>query len=78
MSNKTILVIVESPAKCKKIEKFLSKRKGNDWIVKASYGHITELKSTLKDSIDIRNNFNPSYQISESKKKVVKVFYPLR
>jgi DNA topoisomerase-1 len=71
MSNKTILVIVESPAKCKKIEKFLSKRKGIDWIVKASFGHITELKSTLEDSIDIKNNFKPSYHISESKKKVV-------
>ena len=71
MNNKTILVIVESPAKCKKIEKFLSKRKGIDWIVKASYGHITELKSSLEDSIDIKNNFKPSYQFSESKQKVV-------
>ena len=71
MNNKTILVIVESPAKCKKIEKFLSKRKGIDWIVKASYGHITELKSSLEDSIDIKNNFKPSYQVSESKQKVV-------
>jgi DNA topoisomerase-1 len=69
---KTILVIVESPAKCKKIEKFLSKRKGITWIVKASFGHINELKPSLKDSIDIKHDFNPSYQISESKKKVVR------
>ena len=68
---KTILVIVESPAKCKKIEKFLSKRKENNWIVKASYGHITELKPSLHESIDIKNNFKPSYQVSESKQKVV-------
>ena len=69
--DKTILVIVESPAKCKKIEKFLSKKKENNWIVKASYGHITELKPSLQDSIDIQNNFKPSYQVSESKQRVV-------
>ena len=71
MSEKTILIIVESPAKCKKIESFLSKRKGTNWIVKASYGHIRELKSSLSSSIDIQNDFKPSYQISESKIKVV-------
>lgn len=67
----TKLVIVESPAKCKKIEKFLSKKKEYNWIVKASYGHITELKESLEDSIDIQNNFKPTYIISSGKKKVV-------
>lgn len=71
MGRNTILVIVESPAKCKKIEKFLSKKKDFDWIVKASYGHITELKPGLKESIDINNNFKPSYQITDSKKKII-------
>lgn len=68
---KDILVIVESPAKCAKIQKFLSKRKGINWIVKASYGHIRELKPRLSESVDIHNNFKPSYQISDSKTKVV-------
>lgn len=72
MSNKTYLVIVESPAKCKKIEKFLSKKKEYNFIVKASYGHITELKEKLSESIDIENKFKPHYIISPGKKKVVK------
>ena len=67
----TKLVIVESPAKCQKIEKFLSKKKEYTWIVKASYGHITELKESLEDSIDVKNNFKPTYIISSGKKKVV-------
>ena len=51
----TTLVIVESPAKCKKIEEYL----GPGYKCMASYGHIRELPS-LKN-IDIENNFNPSY-----------------
>ncbi len=52
------LVIVESPAKAKTIEKFL----GNDYKVMSSYGHIRDLKK--KDfSIDIENNFQPEYEI---------------
>lgn len=51
----TTLVIVESPAKCKKIEQYL----GPGYKCMASYGHIRELPS-LKN-IDIENNFNPSY-----------------
>ena len=59
------LLIVESPAKCKKIEGYL----GNGYKCMASFGHITEL-SGLK-SIDIDNNFTPSYTIMESKKQQI-------
>lgn len=60
------LVIVESPAKAKTIEKFL----GSDFKVMSSYGHIRDLKK--KDfSIDIENNFEPIYEIPTDKKKVV-------
>jgi DNA topoisomerase-1 len=60
------LVIVESPAKAKTIEKFL----GSDFIVSSSFGHIRDLAK--KDfGIDIENNFQPNYQISDDKKKVV-------
>ncbi len=60
------LVIVESPAKAKTIEKFL----GGDFKVMSSYGHIRDLKK--KDfSIDINNNFEPIYEIPADKKKVV-------
>lgn len=60
------LVIVESPAKAKTIEKFL----GSDFKVMSSYGHIRDLKK--KDfSIDLENNFEPIYEIPADKKKVV-------
>ena len=60
------LVIVESPAKAKTIEKFL----GKDFVVKSSFGHIRDLPS--KDmSIDIENDFQPKYVVSEDKGKVV-------
>jgi DNA topoisomerase-1 len=60
------LVIVESPAKAKTIEKFL----GKDFTVKSSFGHIRDLpKKGL--NIDIENNFTPTYDISADKKKVV-------
>jgi DNA topoisomerase-1 len=60
------LVIVESPAKAKTIEKFL----GKDFEVKSSFGHIRDLpKKGL--NIDIENNFKPKYEISLDKKKVV-------
>lgn len=61
------LLIVESPAKAKTIEKFL----GKDFEVKSCYGHIRDLE---KDDmgIDIKNNFMPSYKIPEDKEKVVK------
>ncbi len=60
------LVIVESPAKAKTIEKFL----GKEFKVLSSYGHIRDLKK--KDfSIDVENHFTPKYEIPAEKKKVV-------
>lgn len=60
------LVIVESPAKAKTIEKFL----GEEFQVTSSYGHIRDLaKKNL--GIDIENDFQPDYIISDDKKKVV-------
>lgn len=60
------LVIVESPAKAKTIEKFL----GKDYTVKSSFGHIRDLpKKGL--NIDIDKNFAPHYEISADKRKVV-------
>ena len=64
------LVIVESPAKAKTIEKFL----GKDFLVKSSFGHIRDLSKSKKDNrlgIDIKNNFEPDYVVSEDKLKVV-------
>ncbi len=60
------LVIVESPAKAKTIEKFL----GKDYTVQSSFGHIRDLPSK-GISVDIENNFEPNYEISEDKQKVV-------
>ncbi len=61
------LVIVESPAKAKTIEKFL----GNDYKVMSSYGHIRDLKK--KDfSIDVDDNYKPIYEIPADKKELVK------
>ncbi len=60
------LVIVESPAKAKTIEKFL----GKDFVVKSSFGHICDL-SKKNLGIDIKNGFKPKYEISADKKKVV-------
>src|SRR4051812_12097736 len=60
------LVIVESPAKAKTIEKFL----GSDYTVKSSFGHIRDLpKKGL--SIDKENGFEPTYEISPEKKRTV-------
>ncbi len=60
------LVIVESPAKAKTIEKFL----GKDFVVKSSYGHIRDLAK--KDlGIDIEHGFKPAYEVPADKKKVV-------
>lgn len=60
------LVIVESPAKAKTIEKFL----GKDYKVMSSYGHIRDLK-TKEFSIDIENDYTPQYVIPSDKKKLV-------
>lgn len=60
------LVIVESPAKAKTIEKYL----GSDYQVKSSVGHVRDLpKKGL--NIDIANNFEPSYETNPDKKKVI-------
>jgi DNA topoisomerase-1 len=60
------LVIVESPAKAKTIEKFL----GKDFKVMSSYGHIRDLQK--KDfGIDLANNFTPRYEVPVDKKKIV-------
>ena len=61
------LVIVESPAKAKTIEKFL----GKDYKVLSSYGHIRDLKKK-EFSIDVENGYRPTYEIPEDKKKLVK------
>lgn len=60
------LVIVESPAKAKTIEKFL----GKDYFVTSSMGHIRDLEK--KDfGIDMENNYHPKYVVSPDKKKIV-------
>jgi len=60
------LVIVESPAKAKTIEKFL----GKDYKVLSSFGHIRDLSK--KDfGVDMVNNFKPIYEVSHDKKKIV-------
>lgn len=61
------LVIVESPAKAKTIEGFL----GKDFIVKSSYGHVRDLRKKGL-GVDVDNNFEPTYEVSPEKKKVVK------
>src|ERR1700690_2152519 len=60
------LVIVESPAKARTLAGFL----GKDYTVKSSFGHIRDLpKKGL--NIDIEHNFEPKYEVSADKKKVV-------
>ncbi len=61
------LVIVESPGKIKTISKFL----GKNFIVRASIGHVRDLPEKGL-GIDIKNNFEPVYEILEDKQKVVK------
>jgi DNA topoisomerase-1 len=60
------LVIVESPAKAKTIEGYL----GKDFLVKSSFGHVRDLpKDGL--AVDVTNGFQPSYEVSPDKKKLV-------
>lgn len=61
------LVIVESPAKAKTIEKYL----GKDYVVRASVGHIRDLPKSNKQAIDIEGGFVPRYEIVPGKDKVV-------
>ena len=65
------LVIVESPAKAKTIEKFL----GKDFKVLSSYGHIRDLKKK-EFSIDVDKNFKPDYEIPADKKALVSTLKP--
>lgn len=58
------LLIVESPAKCKTIQKYL----GDNFIVKASYGHFRNL-ADKNMGIDVNNNFQPTYDEDKEKKK---------
>ncbi|MDW7690881.1 type I DNA topoisomerase [Flammeovirgaceae bacterium SG7u.111] len=60
------LVIVESPAKAKTIEKYL----GKDYTVKSSYGHVRDLQKG-NNAIDIENGFSPKYVVSSDKKQVI-------
>ena len=60
------LVIVESPAKAKTINKYL----GKDYVVKASLGHIKDLpKNDL--AVDVDHDFEPHYEVIEGKKKLI-------
>lgn len=61
------LVIVESPAKAKTIEKFL----GKDYQVESSYGHIADLPSK-EMGVDVENDFKPKYEVSADKRTLVK------
>lgn len=61
------LVIVESPAKAKTIEKFL----GKDYQVESSYGHIADLPSK-EMGVDVEKGFKPKYEVSPDKKALVK------
>ncbi|MDE6772907.1 MAG: DNA topoisomerase I, partial [Muribaculaceae bacterium] len=61
------LVIVESPAKAKTIEKFL----GKDFSVMSSYGHIRDLQKHGL-SIDVKDGFTPVYEIPDDKKELVR------
>jgi DNA topoisomerase-1 len=60
------LVIVESPAKAKTIEKFL----GKDFKVQSSFGHIADLPSK-ELGVDVDGDFTPKYIVSTDKKKLV-------
>lgn len=61
------LVIVESPAKAKTIEKYL----GDGYTVKASVGHVRDLPKSNKNAIDIDAGFVPNYQIVPEKKEII-------
>lgn len=61
------LVIVESPAKAKTIEKYL----GTGYTVRASVGHVRDLPKSNKDAVDIEAGFVPNYIVSPGKEKVI-------
>ena len=61
------LVIVESPAKAKTIEKYL----GHGFTVRASVGHIRDLPKSNKDAVDVEGGFKPRYQVVKEKEDVI-------
>src|SRR3982751_1290861 len=61
------LVIVESPAKAKTIEKYL----GKGYHVRASVGHIRDLPKSNKDAVDIKGGFEPHYQVVAAKQHII-------
>ena len=65
MNKKNVLIVVESPAKAKKIATLL-KNENHNYIVIASYGHICNLKGK-NQGVDIKNNFKPIYEITNRK-----------
>ena len=67
------LVIVESPAKAKTIEKYLSEiDPSGDFIVRASVGHVRDLPKSNKKAIDIEKGFLPHYVVTPGKEKVLR------
>ena len=64
---KPTLVIVESPAKAKTIEKYL----GKGYKVMSSVGHVRDLPKSSKDAVDIDGGFVPRYTVSPGKEKVI-------
>ena len=67
------LVIVESPAKAKTIQKYL----GPEYTVKASVGHVRDLPKSNKKAIEIEKGFVPHYEIARGKEKVLRELRPL-
>jgi DNA topoisomerase-1 len=65
--NAHTLVIVESPAKAKTIEKYL----GPGYVVKSSIGHVRDLPKSNQDAVDIDGGFVPRYIVSPGKEKVI-------
>ena len=72
MSKSKILIIVESPAKCEKIEGFL----GHNYKCIASYGHIRELKKD-NTAYDENNNYKPNFQLIEARKEYLDNIKPI-
>ena len=72
------LVIVESPAKAKTINRYL----GSDYVVEASVGHVRDLPKSAKGQpvpgVDLDNDFAPSYVVSPGSKKVIANLKKLR
>ncbi|GIW68972.1 MAG: DNA topoisomerase 1 [Candidatus Parcubacteria bacterium] len=69
------LVVVESPAKARTIQKYLkalSQETGDEYVVRASMGHIRDLPKNNRDAVDIEGGFIPRYVVAKGKEKVVR------